>query len=95
MSQHNNDIGNGNVSITSNYNSIDNVGKKYEMSRKVERIADELVIKLGNSKYRPFYCKIAWKLSEARIWSNYEAAMQANPGAPGKMFSYLCKRDGV
>jgi hypothetical protein len=95
MSQLHNDIVNGNVNRTHNYNSNDNVDKKYEVSRRVERIADQLVQKFGSDTYRGFYCKVAWKLSEARIWNNYEAAIKANPSQPGKLFSYLCKRDGV
>lgn len=95
MSDHNNDIVNGNVDTTHIYISNDNVSKRYEAARKVENIADQLVQKFGSDKYRDFYCKIAWKLSEARIWSHYEAAVKANPAQPGKLFTYLCKRDGV
>jgi hypothetical protein len=85
---------NVNVDSTSNYN--DNVVlNRYEKSKRVERIADQLVAKFGNSAFRKFYCKIAWKLSEGQIWNNYEAAVKGNPSNPGKLFTYLCKRDGV
>jgi hypothetical protein len=89
----NNDNGTGNVVLTHNYNN--NTNDKYERARKVERIADQLVEKFGNDKYRDFYCKVAWRLSEARIWQHFEAAKKANPTAPGKLFSYLVKKDGV
>lgn len=92
MSETNND--NEKVIVpNTNYNSIDNDNDKFGRSKKVEEIADALVQKLGNEQFRPFYCKVAWKLSEARIWQNYEAAMKGNQ--PGRLFSYLCKRDGV
>ena len=77
-------------------NNNGNVDFKYQMSRKVDVIADQLVEKLGNSKYRAFYCKVAFKLSEARIWQHYETAVAgAKDGNPGKLFTYLCKKDGV
>ena len=67
----------------------------YLQSRKVEVIADKLVEKLGiDEKSRPFMCKVAWKLSEARIWSNLEQAQKSNRNPVG-LFIYLCKRDGV
>lgn len=81
-----------------NDNNNDIVQDKYARARKVETIADKLVEKFNNPAYREFYCKIAWKLSEARIWHNYETAITAakNKGShPGRLFSYLCKRDGV
>lgn len=63
-------------------------------ARQVEVIADELIHKLGASKTsRPFFCKVAWRLTEARIWSNVEAAQKANN--PIGLFIWLCKRDGV
>ena len=93
MGQRNNVNVTENVNLTGNYNFNDN--DKYARAKRVEAIADQLVSKLGNSTFRAFYCKVAWKLSEARIWSNYEAAIKGNPTQPGKLFSYLCKRDGV
>lgn len=79
-----------------NGNNNGNVDTKYQISRKVDRIADQLVEKMGNSKYRAFYCKVALKLSEARIWQNYESAVAgAKNGDPGRLFTYLCKKDGV
>ena len=80
--------------VNDNYN----VPNKYDRSKRVDMIADQLIEKLGNKEFRGFYCKVAWKLSEARIWDNYEtakAASDAKNSHPGKLFTYLCKRDGV
>lgn len=77
--------------LDTNFNN--NTNDKYERSRKVENIADALVEKLGNPGGRQFYCKVAWKLSEARIWSNVEQALVGRQ--PARLFTYLCKRDGV
>lgn len=96
MSKHNIDIENGNVNLTSNYISNDNVSNdKYARARNVENIADQLLLKLGlDIKSRPFMCKVAWRLSEARIWDNYEQSLKAKTSKAG-LFIYLCKRDGV
>lgn len=96
MSQNNNDIVNGNVNSTSNNNSNDNVSNdKYSAARRVERLADLLLEKMGlDIGSRPFMCKVAWKLSEARIWDNYEQSLKARKSKVG-LFIYLCKRDGV
>lgn len=95
MSPGNNDIVNGNVFKNSNYNSIDNVLDKYARERKVDAIADSLLEKFGlDNSSKGFMCKVARKLSEARIWSNYEAAQSASKSKVG-LFIYLCKRDGV
>lgn len=99
MSQGNNDIDNVNVVLTTNYNDIDNDNnRKFDKSRHVEVIADKLMDSFKahlkpEVDSRPFFCKIAWRLSEARIWDNVE---QANKGRnPMGLFIYLCKRDGV
>lgn len=82
------------TSITmNNVNDIDRLDNKYRRSRHVERLADTMVQKFGNSQYRSFYCKVAWKLSEARIMHNMEQAMRGD--VPARLFTYLCKRDGV
>lgn len=86
---------NDNVNGFETNNYIDNENDKYGRAKKVEYIADRLVEKFGNAQFRGFYCKVAWKLSEAKIWQNYEAAVKGNPTEPGRLFSYLCKRDGV
>lgn len=90
----NNVIENGIVSITGNNNNIDNDRKKYERGRRVEILADEMLQALGaNQSSRQFMCKVAWKLSEARIWGNIESAKKGRN--PMGLFIYLCKRDGV
>lgn len=92
MMTSNNDIDNEIVGTTSNYNDIDNVNDKYARSKKVETIADELLTKLGaKQESRPFLCKVAWNLSESRIWQNCESALKGNN--PMGLFIYLCKRD--
>lgn len=84
---------------TNNYN--DNVNG-YDRARQVERIADELLRKFNlDESSRGFMCKVAYKLSEARIWQHYEkVTAPPKPGArpianPVGMFIWLCKRDGV
>lgn len=74
-------------------NNNNDIDQKYARSRKVENIADRLTTIFGNEEYRPYYCKVAWKLSESKIWSNVEQAQKGN--SPSKLFTYLCKRDGV
>lgn len=95
MSPANNDIVNGNVSNNSNYNSNDNVPDRYARERRIDEIADQLLLRFGlTTNSKPFMCKAARKLSEARIWQHYEAAQAATKSKPG-LFIYLCKRDGV
>lgn len=73
-------------------NVNDNDRGRYQRSRQVDRIADEIIARLGVAEtYRAFYCKIAWKLSEARIYSNLESALKGNQ--PARLFTYLCKKD--
>lgn len=94
MSKGNNDNDNVNVFLKNNNNVIDNVSR-YEKARHVEEIADRLLDKLGmDISSRPFMCKVAWNLSEARIWDNLEQANKSKINKIG-LFIYLCKRDGV
>jgi hypothetical protein len=68
---------------------------KYGVARAADRIADLLLFKLGMSEEsRGFMCKVAYKLPEARIWSNLEKALTAKKSKPG-LFIWLCKKDGV
>lgn len=91
---------NVNVSLKTNYNNNDNVSK-YDKARRVEFIADSLLEKFGlDESSRPFMCKVAYKLSEARIWEHYSHV--TTPPKSGKpisnpfgLFIWLCKRDGV
>lgn len=90
MSQGNND----NVSVliqNNNYTDNDSVNK-YERSKQVEGIAQKLVEKFGTSSWFPFYCKVAYKLSEAQIWSFCEQANGKKVRNPAKLFYYLCDR---
>lgn len=85
-----NDNGNFRMKI----NNVNEKGSKYSRSCKVDSIADDLVRKLGaKTESRPFFCKVAWKLPEARIWNNFELASKGNN--PTGLFIYLCKKDGV
>lgn len=92
MSQGNNDIDNVNVSEKPNYNDIDN--GRYDKGKQVEAFADRLLGKLDmKAESRPFLCKAAYKLSEARLWDNCEQALKGKN--PAGLFIWLCKRDGV
>lgn len=95
MSQAVNVNENVNVNLTSNFNNNNNVDPKYARSRQVEATADALLEKFGlDISSRPFMCKVALRLSEARIWDNYEQAQKATRSKVG-LFIFLCKRDGV
>jgi len=92
---------NGNVieikrtNYNNNYN--DNV-ERYDRARQVEFIADKMLEKLGADKSsRPFMCKVAWKLSESRIWQHIETVCNEKNHVRNKVkfFIYLCKKDGV
>lgn len=57
----------------------------------VRLIATRLEEKLGQqvpSRYK-YYCKVAWRLPEAIIWSNLEEALTNE--TPAKLFAWLCK----
>lgn len=85
---------NVNVSQRINESNIvnDNDSSKYDKSKKVDSIADEIIRRLGvGETYRAFYCKIAWTLSEARIYTNLETALKGKQ--PARLFTYLCKKD--
>jgi len=86
--KHNND--NVNVYFNKHIDTDINIDK-YESSKKVELIADRLVDKLCAPKSRAYFCKVAYKLSESRIWQNYEAAI--NGKNPVGLFIWLCERD--
>lgn len=57
----------------------------------VNLIASKLSDKLNNPNGRLFYCKVAWQLPEAQIWSNLELALTGRD--PKRYFSWLCKRE--
>lgn len=84
---------NVNVSRNNNYNDNES---KYDKSKAVEAIADRLMDKLpATPKSRPFFCKVAYKLPEAKIWANCEVALSPKSKNPMGLFIFLCKRDGV
>lgn len=88
--KHNND--NVNVAKIPNYNVNDN--GRYDRSKKVEYAADKLLERLNmKPESRPFLCKAAWKLTEARLWDNCDQALKGKN--PIGLFIWLCKRDGV
>lgn len=81
------------VKTNYNVNDIDNVSK-YQKSKDVEVMADRLLEKLSlDKKSRPFMCKVAYKLSEARIWANLESASGPKVKDKAKLFIWLCDRD--
>lgn len=81
-----------------NYNEITNVidndivnKNKYDKSKFVELTAKVLVEKLHNPGAYAFYCKVAYKLPESRIWLHLESAQKGKD--PKKLFTWLCNRD--
>lgn len=77
------------VNFNRNSNVNDNVSNNYPRNSKDET-ADYLVRKLGNERYRTFYCLVANRLSPATIHNNLEIAMTKGKN-PAKYFSWLCK----
>lgn len=91
MLHRNNVSDNGNISkeiYTDNDNGRE---KSFVKARKVELIAQQLVDKFGSDKWREFYLKVAYKLPENIIWSNYELAIRSKK-SPGGLFHHLCNR---
>ena len=91
MGTSNNVIDNGNLKVLRN-NDNDNDRGKYDRSKRVDWLADDLMAKLKADKgSRPFLCKVAWKLPESVIWQNYESSLKGKNQMG--LFIYLCKRD--
>jgi len=70
-------------------------GKKatnYERSKAVDIIALDLCDKLGDAAHDhyEYYCKVAWRLQPAVIYSNLEQAQKGR--VPAKLFTYLCQK---
>lgn len=86
-------IVNDNGFLNPNTNDIVNgIGKNtYDTAKKAELIAYQLVDKFGQPGNFQFYCLVAYKLSEARIWSNYEQAQKGRQ--PARLFTFLCNKD--
>lgn len=92
MSHDNNVNDNVNVVRANNYNVNDN--GRYSKGKQVEFIADKLLKQLSmKDESRPFLCKAAYKLTEARLMDNCEQALKGKN--PIGLFIWLCKRDGV
>lgn len=69
----------------------DNVKTKLSNSvNDIDSKADYIVSKLNNPTSRPYYCKVAMKLSEAQINQNLELAMGGRD--PRRYFTWLCNR---
>lgn len=86
------------VDTTHNNNLNHNeIKRNYSEERRIETQAVELARKFNNLLYLDFYRKVIrfYKSNPARIQQHYEDAVKGNPGQPGKLFSYLCKRDGI
>jgi|GEM_PF-743064 hypothetical protein len=66
---------------------------KWQKTRRAESIAFQLCEKFNNREYFSFYCKVALKLPEYRIWQLVEESYRGQQ--PGKLFSFLCKKAGV
>lgn len=75
--------------LTNNDNVRNNVQKIIKPNTQ-DAIADKLVKELGNEDYRAFYCKVAYKLPEAVIWTSLEIAKTGKH--PAKYFTWLVKR---
>lgn len=68
--------------------------KSYDRAKTVDFMVDKLATGLNAAeKSRPFLCKAVWKLSESKIWLNYEKAVTGKN--PMGLFIWLCKKDGV
>lgn len=77
---------NVNVVTNNNYNV-----NKYDKSKFVELTARVLVEKLDNPNAYAYYCKVAYKVPEHRIWLHLESALRGDN--PQKLFTWLCQRD--
>lgn len=66
---------------------------KWQKARRAESIAYQLCDKFNNHSYFSFYCKVALKLPEYRIWQLTEEAQRGQQ--PARLFSFLCKKAGV
>lgn len=65
--------------------------EKYSKSKIVDNIANQLVENFNSPNSRAFYCKVAYKLPENKIWANVESANRGR--SPVKLFTWLCNRD--
>jgi hypothetical protein len=78
-----------------NHNEIE---RRYRKERDIETEALMWANRFNNLKFLDFYRNVVRFYRDrdpARIQQHYETAIRGNPGQPGKLFTYLCKRDGV
>lgn len=75
-------------------NDNDNVkyADKYQKSKKVDMLADQLVQIFNNPNARRYYCKVANKLPESVIFNNVEATKQKGVADRARLFTYLCEK---
>ena len=84
---HKYNVNNDNVSKNLKNNVIDNVAR----TRATDLLADTLVARLNNPGAREYYCKVAYKLSEAQIHNNLEKALSGRD--PLSYFTWLCNKE--
>jgi hypothetical protein len=76
-----------NVNVKTETN-LNNVNVKKSISE-VRNLAQQLCDKLAAQDNFQYYCKVAWHLSEAQIWQNYEASLYAR--SPCAVFYRICE----
>lgn len=59
----------------------------------VDHIADQLVEMFGSQRSRPFYCKVAWKLSRDVVFRLAAIARADGTRSPGGLFNVLARRE--
>ncbi len=69
--------------------TLESTMPNYIKAKQVDFIADKIMERLNTEENRKFYCKVAWKLTEATIWNNMEIALKGDN--PQRYFSFLCK----
>jgi hypothetical protein len=72
--------------------------RAYSVSEtEVEIIADKLVAQLGNGsfKWRPFYCRVARSLPEAKVWELVERAKRNAIKSVGGYFMTIAYKEMV
>lgn len=87
-----NNVNNGKLTtLTNNVTMVEREPVDKSVVAKADGIASVLVEKLRSPESYKFYCKVAYKLPESRIWQNYESAMKGKN--PGGLFNWLCRKD--
>lgn len=80
-----NDIGKNNMDVKPPKNAA--------KGSEVDLIADELVKTFGSPGSRPFYCKVAWKLSRDVVMRLAQIAKADGSRSPGGLFNVLARRE--